>query len=168
MEKMESKEKSRWVAEYIERRNDNGTLEVMAYSGIMKVREDWIEKIRRPYPNLPKYQRILVVPLPPDFDWRKLDNIDLSKPHLPNSILIMEDRERWKRMGRKRGRPLTAFLDRPGRTTAMEVTFTGGIGERSKVWIDREKFMAITKRNLYVDCFYADQIFNRGKDNSSL
>jgi hypothetical protein len=162
MEKMESKEKSRWVAEYIERRNDNGTLEVMAYSGTMKVREDWIEKIRRPYPNLPKYQRILVVPLPPDFDWRKLDNIDLSKPHIPNSILVMEDRERWKRKGRKRARPLTAFLDRPGSTTATEVTFTGGIGERSKVWIDREKFMAITKRNLYVDRFYVEQIFNKG------
>jgi hypothetical protein len=157
MEKMESKEKSRWVAEYIERRNDNGTLEVMAYSGTMKVREDWVEKFRRSY-SFPKYQRILVLPLPPDFDWRKLD-LDTSKPNLPNSILIMEDRVRWKRKGRKRGRPLTAFLDRPGNTDVKEVTFKGEVGERSKVWIDREKFMAITKRNLYVDRFYAEQIF---------
>ena len=164
---MESKEKSRWVAEYIERRNDNGTLEVMAYSGTMKVQEDWNGKIRRPYPNLQKYQRILIVPLPPDFDWRKL-NLDTSKPHLPNSILIMEDRERWRRKGRKRVRPLTAFLDRPGSTTVKEVTFTGRIGVRSKVWIDQEKFMAITKRNLYVDCFYAEQIFDKGKDSPGL
>jgi hypothetical protein len=140
----------------------------MAYSGTMKVREDWIEKIRRPYPNLPKYQRILVLPLPPDFDWRKLDNIDLSKPHVPNSILVMEDRERWKRKGRKRARPLTTFLDRPGSTTVKEVSWTGKIGNRSKAWISEERFKAITKRNLYVDKFYADQIFSRGKDNSGL
>ena len=150
------------MAEYIERRNDNGTLEVIAYSGSMKVREDWVEKFGRSY-SYPKYQRILVLPLPPDFDWRKLD-LDTSKPNLPNSILIVEDRERWKRTGRKRIRPLTAFLNRPGSTTAKSVKWTGEVSERSKVWIDREKFMAITKRNLYVDRFYVEQIFNRGGD----
>jgi hypothetical protein len=148
------------LAEYIERRDGNGVLEVMAYSGVMKIKEEFFT-----YPNptkVPRYRRVLIIPLPPDFDWRKLDNIDLSKPHVPNSILVMEDREWWKRKGRKRARHLTAFLDRPGSTTVMEVTFTGMAGKRSKVWIDREKFMAITKRNLYVDRFYVEQIFNKG------
>ena len=82
--------------------------------------------------------------------------------------MIMDDEIRYRRKGRKRVRPLTAFLDKPGRTSVKEVVWTGGIGGRAKVWISEEKFKSITKRNLYVDKFYADQIFNRGKDNSSL
>jgi hypothetical protein len=166
MAKMEHEERSKGLAEYIERWN-NGVLEVMVYSGTMKVTEDWIEKARRSYPEIPFYQRILVLPLPPDFDWTK-PNLDTSKPHLPNSILVMEDKERYRRKGRKKTRPLFAFLDRPGSTTVKEVSWTGKIGNRSKAWISEERFKAITKRNLYVDKFYADQIFSRGKDNSGL
>ena len=157
---MEHEERSKGLAEYVERRRGD-VFEVMVYAGTLKVDE---RDFTRPS-KIPRYQRILVLPLPPDFDWTKISNIDTSKPHLSNAIMITEDEIRYRRKGRKKFRPLTAFLDKPGRTSIKEVTWTGKIGERSKAWIDRAKFMRITKRNLYVDKFYADQIFNRGKDN---
>jgi len=166
---MEHEERSKGLAEYVERW-DNGVLEVMAYSGTMTVKDDWIERIRKPHPELPRYQRALIIPLPPDFDWSKLSDFNSPKqpPHPPNGIIIIECEERWKRKGRKYIRPLTAFLGKPGRTSVKEVVWTGGIGNRAKVWISEERFKSITKRNLYVDKFYADQIFNRGKNNSGL
>ena len=160
---MEHKERSKGLAEYVERwRGD--VFEVMAYAGTMRVDE---RDFTRPS-EIPRYQRILVLPLPTDFDWTKMSNIDTSKPHLPNAIMITEGEIRYRRKGRKRVRPLTAFLDKPGRTSTKEVTWTGKIGERSKAWIDKEKFMRMTMRNLYVDKFYAEPIFNRGEDNSGL
>ena len=160
---MEHEERSKGLAEYVERRRGN-VFEVMAYAGTMKVDE---RDFTRPS-KIPRYQRALIIPLPPFFDWTKMSNLDTSKPHLPNAIMITDDEIRYRRKGRKRIRPLTAFLDKPGRTSVKEVVWTGGIGGRAKVWISEEKFKSITKRNLYVDKFYADQIFNRGKDNSSL
>jgi hypothetical protein len=151
---MEHEERSKGLAEYVERW-DNGVLEVIVYAGTMKVDERTSK--------IPRYQRILVLPLPPDFDWTKMRDIDTSKPHLPNAIMITEDEIRYRRKGKKKIRPLTAFLDKPGRTSIKEVTWTGKIGERSKAWIDKAKFMDMTKRNLYVDKFYADQIFKRSK-----
>ena len=130
-----------------------------AYSGALRVKEDWLERTRRPYPEIPCYVRALVIPLPPDFDWSKVNHGD----SLPNSIVIEECVERWKRKGRKNIRPLTVFLDRPGRTSIKEVCWTGGIGPKGMCWISEERFKAITKRNLYVDKFYADQIFKRSK-----
>ena len=163
---MEHEKRSGKLAEYVERRRGN-VFEVMAYSGTMTVKEDWIERNRKPHPELPRYQRALIIPLPPDFDWSKLSDFNSPKqpPHLPNGIIIIECEERWKRKGRKMVRPLTAFLGKPGRTSVKEVVWTGGVGNRAKVWISEERFKTITKRNLYVDKFYADQIFNRGKDN---
>ena len=166
---MEHEERSGKLAEYVERRR-GGVFEVMAYSGTMTVKEDWIERIRRSHPGLPRYQRCLIIPLPPDFDWSKLSDFNSPKqpPHLPNGIIIIECKERWKRKGRKHIRPFTAFLDKPGSTTVKEVVWTGGIGSRAKVWISEKKFKEITKRNLYIDKYYAEPIFNRGKDNSGL
>jgi len=160
---MEHEERSKELAEYIERRRGD-VFEVMVYAGTMKVDE---KEFTRPS-KIPRYQRILVLPLPPNFDWTKMSNLDTSKPHLPNAIMITEDEIRYKRKGRKKFRPLTAFLDKPGRTSTKEVTWTGKIEERNKVWIDKAKFMRMTMRNLYVDKFYADQIFNRGEDSSGL
>ena len=162
---MEHEERSKGLAEYIERRRGDA-FEVMAYSGTMTVKEDWIERTLRPYPEIPRYVRALIIPLPPDFDWSKI-NLNHGES-LPESIIIEEDRERWKRKGRKNIRPLTAFLGKPGRTSVKEVCWTGKIGPKGMCWISEKKFMEITKRNLYVDKFYTDQIFNRGKDNSSL
>ena len=169
MAKMEHEERSKGLAEYIERRRGD-VFEVMAYSGTMTVKEDWIKRNIKPHPELPRYQRCLIIPLPLDFDWSKLSDFNPPKqpPHLPNGIIIIECEERWKRKGRKHIRPLTAFLDKPGRTSVKEVVWTGGIGSRAKVWISEERFKAITKRDLYVDKFYAEPIFNRGKDNSGL
>ena len=166
---MEHEERSGKLAEYVERRRGD-VFEVMAYSGIINVKEDWIKRNRKPYPELPRYQRCLIIPLPLDFDWSKLSDFNPPKqpPHLPNGIIITECEERWKRKGRKMIRPLTAFLGKPGRTSVKEVVWTGGIGSRAKVWISEERFKAITKRDLYVDKFYAEPIFNRGKDNSGL
>ena len=162
---MEHEERSGKLAKYVERRRGDD-FEVMVYAGTIKVDE---RKFTRPS-KIPRYQRILVLPLPPDFDWTKLSNIDLDifKSHLPNAIMITEDEIRYRRKGRKKFRPLTAFLYKPGRTSTREVTWIGKIGERSKAWIDKAKFMDMTKRNLYVDKYYADQIFNRGKDNSDV
>ena len=164
---MEHEERSGKLAEYVERWN-NGVLEVMVYAGTIKVDE---RKFIRPS-KIPRYQRILVLPLPPDFDWTILSNIDIDmdifKSHLPNAIMITEDEIRYRRKGRKKFRPLTAFLYKPGRTSTREVTWIGKIGERSKAWIDKAKFMGMTKRNFYVDEYYADQIFDRGKDNSGV
>ena len=154
---MEHEERSGKLAEYVERRRGD-VFEVMAYSGTMKVDE---KEFTRPS-KIPRYQRILVLPLPPFFDWTKM-SIDTSKPHLPNAIMITEDEIRYRRKGRKKFRPLTAFWNKPGRTSVKEITWTGKIGERSKAWIDKAKFMDMTKRNLYVDKFYADQIFKRSK-----
>ena len=89
---MEHEERSRKLAEYVERW-DNGVLEVMVYAGTMKVDE---RDFTRPS-KIPRYQRILVLPLPPDFDWTKMSNIDTSKPHLPNAIMITEDEIRYRR-----------------------------------------------------------------------
>ena len=160
---MEHEERSKGLAEYVERW-DNGVLEVMVYAGTMKVDE---RDFTRPS-KIPRYQRILVLPLPPDFDWTKMSNIDTSKSHLPNAIMITEDEIRYRRKGRKKIRPLTAFLDKPGRTSTKEVTWTGKIGKTSKAWIDKAKFMRITKRNLYVDKFYAARIFDKGLHNSGI
>ena len=161
---MEPEKRYRSEIEYVERW-DNGVLEVMVYSGTIKVDE---REFTRPS-EIPRYQRVLVLPLPPFFDWTKMSNLlDTSKPHLPNVIMITEDEIRYRRKGRKKFRPLTAFLDKPGRTSIKEAIWTGKIAERSKVWIDKAKFMDMTKRNLYVDKFYSAQIFNRGEDNSSL
>ena len=166
---MEHEERSGKLAKYVERRRGD-VFEVMAYSGTMTVKEDWIERIRKPHPELPRYQRCLIIPLPLDFDWSKLSDFNPPKqpPHLPNGIIIIECEERWKRKGRKHIRPLTAFLDKPGSTTVKEVVWTGGIGGRAKVWISEKKFKEITKRNLYVDKYYAEPIFNRGKNSSGL
>ena len=166
---MEPEERSGKLAEYVERRRGD-VFEVMAYSGIITVKEDWIKRNRKPHPELPRYQRCLIIPLPLDFDWSKLSDFKppIQPPHLPNGIIIIECEKRWKRKGRKHIRPLTAFLDKPGRTTVMEVVWTGGIVSREKVWISEEKFKEITKRNLYIDKFYAEPIFNRGKNNSSI
>ena len=161
---MEPEERSKGLAEYIERRRGD-VFEVMAYSGTMIVQEDWIERIRRPYPNLPRYQRVLAIPLPPDFDWTKLNR---KKDRLPDSILIVEDRIRYRSKGKKKTRPLTVFLDKPGRTEIRLINWTGKFGRRSKVWISEEMFKRITMRNLYVDCYYANQIFNRGKSSSGV
>ena len=155
---MESKKGHKGLAEYVERW-DGGIFEVRAYSGSLRVKEDWLERTRRSYPEIPRYVRALVIPLPPDFDWSKVDHGE----SLPDSIVIEECMERWKRKGRKNVRPLTAFLDRPGRTSIKEVYWTGGIGPKGMCWISEERFKAITKRNLYVDKFYADQIFKRSK-----
>ena len=163
MAKMEHEERSGKLAEYVERW-DNGVLEVRAYSGVLRVKEDWLEKARRHYPEIPRYVRALIIPLPPDFDWSKINHGE----SLPDSIIIEECVERWKRKGRKNIRPLTAFLDKPGRTSIKKVCWTGGIGPKGMCWISEKKFMEITKRNLYVDKFYADQIFSRGKDSSGL
>ena len=157
---MEYEKGSKGLAEYIERW-DNGILEVMVYAGTMEVDE---RDFTRPS-EIPRYQRILVLPLPPDFDWTKMSNLNTFKPHLSNAIMITEDEIRYRRKGRKRVRPLTVFLDKPGRTLIKEVTWTGKIGERNKAWIDKAKFMRMTMRNLNVDKYYADQIFNRGKDS---
>ena len=166
---MEHEERSGKLAEYVERRRGD-VFEVMAYSGTMTVKEDWIKRNIKPHPELPRYQRCLIIPLPLDFDWSKLSDFNTPKqsPHLPNGIIIIECEERWKRKGRKHIRPLTAFLDKPGRTSVKEVVWTGGIGPKGMCWVSEKKFMEITERNLYVDKFYADQIFSRGKDNSGL
>ena len=160
---MEHETRYKGLAEYVERW-DCGIFEVRAYSGVLRVKEDWLERTRRPYPEIPRYVRALIIPLPPDFDWSRVDHGET----LPDSIIIEECVERWKRKGRKNIRPLTAFLDRPGRTSIKEVCWTGKIGPKGMCWISEEKFKAITKRNLYVDKFYVDQIFSRGKDNSGL
>ena len=154
---MEHEEESGKLAKYVERRRGDD-LEVMVYAGTIKVDE---RKFTKPS-KIPRYQRILVLPLPPDFNSPK------QPPHFPNAIMITEDEIRYRRKGRKKFRPLTAFSDKPGRTSTREVTWIGKIGERSKAWIDKAKFMDMTKRNLYVDKYYADQIFNRGKDNSDV
>ena len=135
------------MAEYFERwRGD--VFEVMAYSGAIVTAD-------KAY-----YSHCLIIPLPPDFKFP--DNIK----SFPNSILITENTERRKRMGKKYSKPLGPFLGgRLGRTSASITTLTGEVGPRSKVWIDKETFVRITKRNLYVDKFYAKPIFNRGKDN---
>ena len=137
----------------------------MAYSGVMIVKEDWLKRNRRPHPELPRYQRCLIIPLPPDFDWSKLIDFNSPKqpPHLPNGIIIIECEERWKRKGRKNIRPLSAFLKKPGRTSVKNVNWRNKLGDKSKVWISEEKFREITKRNLYVDEYYAKQIFKRSK-----
>ena len=157
---MEPEKRYRSEIEFVERW-DGRIFEVRAYFGMMKVREDWLEKIRRPYLEIPRYVRVLVIPLPPDFDWSKVNHGE----NLPNSIIIEECSETWKRKGRKNIRPLYTFLDRPGRTSIKEVCWTGGrgMGPKGMCWISEKKFMEITKRNLYVDKFYADQIFKRSK-----
>ena len=155
---MESKKGHKGLEEYAERRRGD-VFEVRAYSGVIRVKEDWLEKTRRPYPEIPRYVRALIIPLPPDFDWSKV----VHGESLPDSIIIEECSERWKRKGRKNIRPLTAFLDRPGRTSIKKVCWTGKIGPKGMCWISEERFKAITKRNLYVDKFYADQIFKRSK-----
>lgn len=160
---MEHEERSKGLAEYVERRRGD-VFEVMAYSGTIEVDE---REFTRPS-KIPRYQRILIIPLPPDFDWTKMSNPDTSKHYFPNAIMITEDEIRYRRKGKKRVRPLTVFLDKPGRISVKEVVWTGEIGDRAKVWISEERFKSITKRNLYVDKFYADQIFNRGKNNSDL
>lgn len=160
---MEHEEGHKGLAEYVERWDGNGVLEVMAYSGVMKIKEEFFT-----YPNpttkVPRYRRVLIIPLPPDFDWSKIDTPP-NKSNLPNCIIIEEFRERWKRKVRKIIRPLYAFLDKPGITCVKKVEWSGRVGPKGMVWISEEKFKSITKRNLYVDKFYADQIFNRGKDN---
>ena len=70
---MEHEERSGKLAEYVERW-DNGVLEVRAYSGVLRVKEDWLEKARRHYPEIPRYVRALIIPLPPDFDWSKINH----------------------------------------------------------------------------------------------
>ena len=117
---MEHEERSKELAEYVERRRGD-VFEVMVYAGTLKVDE---REFTRPS-KIPRYQRILVLPLPPDY-WTKMSNIDTdtSRPHLPNAIMITEDEIRYRRKGRKRVRPLTAFLDKPGRTLVKEVTWT--------------------------------------------
>ena len=166
---MEHEERSGKLAKYVERRRGD-VFEVMAYSGTITVKENWLERNRKPHPELPRYQRCLIIPLPLDFDRSKLIDFNFPKhpPHLPNGIIIIECEERWKRKGRKHIRPLTTFLGKPGRTSVKEVVWTGGIGNRAKVWISEERFKAITKRNLYVDKFYAEPIFNRGKDRADI
>ena len=57
---MEHEERSKGLAEYVERW-DNGVLEVMVYAGTMKVDE---REFTRPS-KIPRYQRILVLPLHP-------------------------------------------------------------------------------------------------------
>ena len=147
---MEPEKRSGKLARYIERwRGD--VFEVMAYAGKIVT----ADKTR--------YSHCLIIPLPPDFKFP--DNIR----SFPNSILITEDIERRKRMGKKRFKPLGPFLGgRIGRTSASITTFTGEFGYRSKVWIDKETFMRITKRNLYVDKFYAARIFDKGLHNSGI
>ena len=158
---MEHEERSGKLAKYVERRRGDD-FEVMVYSGTIKVDE---RKFTRPS-KIPRYQRILVLPLPPDFDWTKLSDFNSPKqaPHFPNAIMITEDEIRYRRKGRKKFRPLTAFLYKPGRTSTREVTWIGKIGERSKARIDKAKFMEMTKRNLYIDKYYAEPIFNRGNN----
>lgn len=131
------------MAEYIERwRGD--VFEVMAYAGKLLT----IDKTH--------YSNCLIIPLPPDFEFP--DNIK----SFPNSIIILEDKERVKKKGRKYTRPLRPFSGgRVGRTLAFKVALTGEFGPKSKVWIDKETFIRITKRNLYVDKFYAAKIFNK-------
>ena len=140
---MEPKERPKNVAEYLERwRGD--VFEVMAYAGRLLTT------------NKTHYSRCLIIPLPPDFEFP--DNIK----SFPNSIIILENKERVKRKGRKYIRPLGPFLGgRVGSTLALAVTINREFGPRSKVWIDKDTFLRITKRNLYVDEFYADQIFKR-------
>jgi len=161
---MEHEKRFGKLAEYVERRRGD-VFEVMAYFGAITVKENWIKRNIRSHPELPRYQRFLVIPFPLDFDWSKLSYLNSPKqsPYPPNGIIIIECEERWKRKGRKHIRPLTAFLDKPGRISV--VVWTGGIVSMEKVWISEEKFKKITKRNLYVDKFYAEPIFNRGKDN---
>jgi len=133
------------VAKYLERwRGD--VFEVMAYAGKI-VTEDEAH-----------YYRCLVIPLPPDFKFP--DNVR----SFPNSILITENTERRKRKGRKKFfKPLRPFLEgKLGSTSVLVTTSKEEFGPRSKVWIDGETFMRITKRNFYVDKFYAFRIFNKG------
>ena len=159
---MEPEERFGRLEEYAERR-ESDIFEVRAYSGTIRVNNDWLEKTRK-YPEIPRYLRVLVIPLPHDFDWTKT-GIDTYKPHLPNSIVIEECKERLKRKGKKHIRVLPVLIKQPGRTSVKYVSWTGRVGERSVVWISEEKFLEITKRNLYVDKFYASQIFDRGKDS---
>jgi hypothetical protein len=131
------------VAEYVERwRGD--IFEVMAYAGRVATQDKT------------HYSRCLIIPLPPNFEFP--DNIK----SFPNSIIILEDKERVKRKGIKRTRPLGPFLGgRLGRTLAIVAIHTGESKPRNRVWIDKGTFMRITKRNLYVDKFYATKIFNK-------
>ena len=147
---MESKERPKNVAEYLERwRGD--VFEVMAYAGKIVAADK------------AHYIHCLIIPLPPNFEFP--DNIY----NFPNSILIKEDTERRERKGRKRFKPLGSFLGgRTGRTSASVTTLIGEFGSRSKVWIDEKTFMRITKRNLYVDKFYAARIFDKGLHNSDI
>ena len=147
---MEPEERSGKLAEYIERwRGD--VFEVMAYAGKIVTADR------------SHYSYCLIIPLPPNFKFP--DNIR----SFPNSILITEDTERRKRRGRKRFKPLGPFLGgRTGRTSASVTTLIGEVGSRNKVWIDEETFMRITKRNLYVDKFYAARIFDKGLHNSGI
>jgi len=154
---MEPEEKSKGLAKYVERRI-GGNFEVMVYSGALKIDKE----LRGPYPQIPRYSRCLVLPLPPDFDWTKLS---LKKECLPDSILIVEDMIRYRRKGKKKTRPLASFLDKPGRTEVRLINWTGKFGRRSKTWISEGMFKRITKRNLYIDTYYVKQIFDRGKDN---
>ena len=129
------------MAEYFERwRGD--VFEVMAYAGKIVTADK------------AHYSHCLIIPLPPDFKFPD----DIRR--FPNSILITENTKRRKRKGKKYFKPLGPFLGgRLGTTSALITTFTGEFGPRSKVWINEETFMRITKRNLYVDEFYAARIF---------
>ena len=129
---MESERKSEGLAEYAERWNGD-VFEVIAYSGIALV-------------GLNTIRRVLVIP----------------SPFQEKSIVVMENRNRWKRKGKKRIRPLYAFLGKPGKTSMRRVNWREKKEKRRKIWISEKKFLEITERDPIIDQ-YAEQLFSKGR-----
>ena len=162
---MESEKRDRSEIEYVERRV-SGVLELRGYKAVI-ISKDLDSIVRQFYSGSQFVQRAIILPLPPDFDFT---NIQRNPNHpSPICIMIVEEEGRIKHPGKKRWRPERVFLKK-GNVHVRSVTLKDGskFEPRNLVWISKDKYYEMTKRNLYVDKYYAEPIFNRGEDNSSL
>ena len=158
---MESEKRDRSEIEYVERRV-SGVLELRGYKAVVSSKD--LGSFDRLYSGSQLVQRAIILPLPPDFDFT---DIQLNPNHpSPNGIMIVEEEGRVRHPGKKRWRPERVFLKK-GDAQVRIVSMKDGskFGPRSLVWISKEKYYKMAKRNLYVDKYYVDRIFSRGENN---
>jgi len=161
---MESEKRDRSEIKYVERRI-SGVLELRGYKAFVSSKD--LGSFDRLYSGSQLVHRAIILPLPPDFDFT---NIHLNPNHpSPNCIMIVEEEGRVRHPGKKKWRPERVFLKKSDAQVGIVSIKDGSeFSTESLIWVSKEKYYEMAKRNLYVDKYYVDRIFNRGEDSSSL
>ena len=158
---MESEERDRSKIPYVERRI-SGIFVVRGYKARIRSEDLGFAYY---YPHLPQIQRVIIIPLPNDFDFSGI--VDIKNPeNTPNSILIVEDKRLPRYPGRKRWRIERVFREK-GRLQPKRVKIKEGckFDPESFVWVSKEKLEEMTKRDLYMDKFYVARLFCRDQNS---